>query len=391
MAGMFNRFFLGDRTEVQKRSESNPTPLVTDPSQAPTIPNRATSPRSVSTGDALGHSAIYRAVSIIATTAKQLSLDVFWNGKQVDAPSFIKRPDIGTTRSAFIEQTIVSMALSGNAYWKITRDAQSRVTNLEVLNPLDVVPEATAIGTVTAYQYRGDKYSPNDIQHLKLLRVPGNVKDLGPIQAAQVELRGTLDTRDYGNTWFDVAGVPSGYLSTDIAVSAEDAAKLKEAWNASVRGGETAVLTQGLTYNSVLLSPKDAQFIESQNYNVTSIARLFGIPLRMLLATVEGSSMTYANMQDERKQFIEFSLMQYLVEIEDNLSQLLPGSRVAKFNIEALLRVDTSTRYASYQTAIAAGFLTIAEVRSIEGFEPLPAQGEGATNVKESSNGDETV
>jgi len=372
MAGRLNRFFFGGTTELETRLGEDTSPLPSDPSSALDIPVRTASPRTVSTGDALGLSAVYRAISIYAIAGKQLGIDVFRTGTQVDAPSFIKRPDIAETRSAFIEQTITALALNGNAYWLVTRDNQSRVTNLENFNPLDVEIEVTQTGKPVSYQYMGKSYKPAEIQHLKLLRVPGKVKGLGPIQAAQKELRGALDTSDYASNWFEGSGVPNGYLKVNEALVPEDALAIKNAWNstAGMKNG-VAVLDNGASYSPIYLSPKDAQFIESQNFNVTGVARLFGIPLRMMAAAVEGNAMTYANMSDERKQFIEFSLMQYLIEIEDALSALLPGSQTAKFNIEALLRADTTARYASYQSAITAGFLTVNEVRAIEGYGPL--------------------
>jgi len=376
--GFLNRFFYTKPEGMQERSEGDNSPLPSDPSTALEQIRRDTSTRSVTTGDALGLSAVYRAISIYAIAGKQLGIDVYRTGKQVDAPSFIKRPDINETRSSFIEQTITALALNGNAYWLITRDSQGRVTNLENMNPLDVSIEVSQSGRVIKFTYLGNDYKPNDIQHLKLLRVPGNVKGLGPIQASQAELRGTLDTRDYSSNWFETSGIPNGYLKTEGPAAPEDLARNKEAWIKATQGHGVPAMSNGLTYVPISLSPKDAQFIESQAFNITGIARMFGIPLRMMLATVEGNSMTYANMSDERKQFIEFSLMQYLIEIEDALSSLLPGSQTAKFNIEALLRADTEARYASYAAAINAGFLEVNEVRAIEGYEPL-AKPEPAT------------
>jgi len=372
-----------DSTVIQQRSGSANEPLPSDPSTALETPVRSISNRSVTTGDALGLSAVYRAISIFAIASKQLSIDVFRASTAIDAPAFIKRPDINDSFPAFIEQSVVSLALNGNAYWLISRDAQNRVTNLEVFNPLDVLIETNTRGKAIKYSYLGTDYKPADIRHLKLLRVPGNVKGLGPIQAAQADLRGAIDTNSYATNWFETSGVPNGYLKTDTPLNAEDAAALKTQWAASVKGGTTAVLDSGLTYTPIYLSPKDAQFIESQNWNKTQIATLFGIPLRMMLATVEGNSMTYANLQDEKLQLVEFGLMGYLTEIETAFSELLPGSQKAKFNLEAFLRVDTKTRYEAHKLAIDAGFLKVDEVRAIEGLDPL--------DTKEVPNANATV
>jgi len=377
-------------TVIEQRSGSVNEPLPSDPSTALEVPNRSNVITSVSAKDALGLSAVYRAISIYSTAAQQLSIDVFRGGVTVEvAPSFIKRPDINETRPAFLEMTVVSLALNGNAYWLISRDAQSRVTNLEVLNPLDMNVETNTRGKVTNYKYMDGDYKPAEIQHLKLLRVPGSAKGLGPIQAAQVELHGTLSTRDYSQNWFETSGVPNGYLKTDTPMNADDALALKDQWHKSVKGGTTAVLDSGLTYTPIYLSPRDAQFIESQNFNKTQVATLFGIPLRMMLATVEGNSMTYANLQDEKRQFIEFSLMQYMKEIEEAFSALLPGSQVARFNFESFLRTDASARYATYATALAGSpFMTVEQVWEIEGWGPVP---KSLTDVKEVPNVDATV
>ena len=47
-----------------------------------------------------------------------------------------------------------------------------------------------------------------------------------------------------------------------------------------------------------------------------------------------------------------------------------------RFNVDGFLRPDTTTRYAAHKTAIEAGFLTIDEVRAIEGLNPLEKEQE---------------
>jgi len=99
-----------------------------------------------------------------------------------------------------------------------------------------------------------------------------------------------------------------------------------------------------------------------------------GTPASLMLAAVEGNSQTYANVEQDWLAYVRFTLMGYLVEIEDALSDMLPGAQRAKFNIEALLRADTTSRYNSYAVAIDKGFLTPDEVRLLEGWAPLTAE-----------------
>lgn len=346
-------------------SSDNPTPGVTPPS-------RSASLGAVTVADAFGISMVYRAIQIHAISAKQLSIETTRYGRVVEDHPLTRRPDPSSTRSSWIEQVVVSMASTGNGYCEIVRDAFGVVIALPVLNPLQVRIHTNAAGYVTKYSYRDRELQPRDMMHVTLLRVPGSAYGLGPVQAAQPDLRGAISTRDYAAAWLDDSGVPTGVLKTDQNITRDSADMAKQHWNenAGQKNG-VVVLGNGLDYRPIFLSPKDVQFIESQQFSVTQIARLFGTPASLMLAAVEGNSQSYSNVEQDWLAYVRFTLMGYLTEIEDALSELLPGARRARFNIEALLRADTTTRYQSYKTAIDAGFLTVPEVREIEGWAPL--------------------
>jgi HK97 family phage portal protein len=330
-------------------------------------PRSATS--GVTTNDALSLASVYRSVSIIATAMKQLGIHVYRDDAEVTpTPLVVRQPDIKMTREMWMEQTVNSMALSGNAYWLIGRNGRGETVNLEVLNPFDMMIQTDDYGKAVYYFYRGvQKYELNEIQHLSLMRVPGNVYGLGPIQAAQKELLNARDTRDYASVWFTDSGIPNGVLKSDQMLSPDQAAAAKDAWNltAGAKNG-VAVLGNGLNYQPMYLNPRDALFIEAQAFNVQQIARLFGVPANMLLASVDGNSMTYSNMEQEQMGFVRYTLSQYIVEIESALSHLLTRGTMVKINVDSLLRSDTLTRYQAHKLAIESGWMTIDEVRAIE-------------------------
>lgn len=337
-----------------------------------TAPSRSAASGSVSVGEAFGLSMVYRAIQVHAIAAKQLSIETTRYGRRRDDHPLTRRPDPSTTRSAWIEQLVVSMASTGNAYAEIIRDAFGQAIALPVLNPLDVRIRSNREGVVTGYAYRGRELRPDQVMHTTLLRIPGSAYGLGPVQAAQPDLRGAISTRDYAAAWLDDSGVPTGVLKSDQHLNPAVASEAKQRWNddAGQKNG-VVVLGNGLDYRPIFLSPKDVQFIEAQQFNVTQIARLFGTPASLMLAAVEGNSQSYSNVEQDWLAYVRFTLMGYLVEIEDALSELLPGAQRARFNVEALLRADTTTRYTSYGTAIDKGFLTVNEVRAIEGWAPL--------------------
>ena len=330
-------------------------------------PRSATS--GVTTSDALSLASVYRSVSIIATAMKQLGIHVYRDDALVTpTPLVIRQPDIKVTREVWMEQTINSMLLAGNAYWLIGRNGRAETVNLEVLNPFDMMIQTDDYGNAQFYTYRGTtRYELNQIQHLAGLRVPGNVYGLGPIQAAQAELLNARDTRDYASLWFTDSGIPNGVLKSDQMLSPDQAVAAKDAWNATAGAKNgVAVLGNGLNYQPMYLNPRDAMFIEAQAFNVQQIARLFGIPANMLMASVDGNSMTYTNMEQEQMAFVRYTLSQYIVEIESALTHVTTRGTMVKINVDSLLRSDTLTRYQAHKLAIESGWMTIDEVRAIE-------------------------
>jgi len=51
---------------------------------------------------------------------------------------------------------------------------------------------------------------------------------------------------------------------------------------------------------------------------------------------------------------------------------MFPRGTFVKANLDALLRSDTTTRYAAYGVGLDKGFLTLDEVRELENRPPLP-------------------
>lgn len=357
--------------EVRSDEPTLPQPNV---DEALRIPTRADYKYNVSEGEALGLIALFRGAQVISTSVMQLSFDAFRADEQLDPkPLLLRKPDSDESLSAFLEKTTLSLVLNGNAFWRVFRDNQGRVVGLRVLNPNDVVIKTDNEGAAIAYGYKNREYTKQEIKHLSHMRVPGDPRGRGPIQAAQAELRGALDGRDYGANFFQDAGVPSGILSSDQPLNPDTAKLLSEQWTAT-RGGTrgTAVLGSGYSYHPIYLSPEDAQWLQARSFDVTAIARLLGVPAALMLAAVEGSSMTYSNIQQAWTEFQRFTLVRYVVEIEDALSDILPRGTEVKANIEALLRPDSVTRYQQHAVALQAGFLSINEVRAIEGLEPAP-------------------
>lgn len=346
------------------------------------IPPPRSAASGVTTSDALSLASVYRASQIIATHVKSLTLKTFRDDVETVSPLWVRSPSTTIHRPGFLEQSTLSLALSGNCYWQIFRNGRGETVKLEILNPMEMIINVSDSGAVIGYTYRGTQnFGLNEIRHLSLLRVPGNAYGLGPIQAAQPELLNARDTRDYAANYWSM-GIPSGILKTEQHLTSAQAAEYKEAWN-STAGAKNGVVVLGnsLSYIPMYLSPRDSMFIEAQEWSRSTIASLFGIPANYILANQgSGTSLTYTNLESEALAFIRGTLQVYTSEIEAAFTELLPRSVSARFNFDSILRTDTLSRYQAHEIAIRAGFMTPEEVRVIEHIG-------GPTPLGETQNG----
>lgn len=348
------------------RSETGTT---TPPTVQP--PARSASVGTITAREAATLSSVFRSFDILATAASQLSLGVWRNNVELPVPSLVANPDVfGEDQSAIIETTAVHMAACGNAYWRLHRLGPAEpVLNIELLHPAEtsVIEDTRNPGRVAAYSWRGQRLETWQVRHLKRLRGLVPLYGLGPIQAAQPDLRGAADVRAYATGWFQDSGMPSGVLKTDQKLNRSEAQDYREDWNATP-AGQVRVLGQGLDFIPFALKPADAQWLENQKFSVTQVARLMGIPATYLLAAIDGTSMNYTNQEQVDIAFVRYTLMKYLREIEQAFTALLPRGQVARFKVDALLRTDTKTRMETYEIGLRAGIYDLAWVQATEGL-----------------------
>ena len=99
--------------------------------------------------------------------------------------------------------------MHGNAYARIERDRDGKITALRPLNPQHVYVTVNPTTHALIFGAEGLTLTSNDILHAHLQ--PLTVSEplgLGPIQAARMDLEGARQTRDFAAQWFDGTGAP---------------------------------------------------------------------------------------------------------------------------------------------------------------------------------------
>ncbi|MGH8968171.1 MAG: phage portal protein, partial [Actinomycetes bacterium] len=333
----------------------------------------------------LGLTGIYRAIQILSISVGQLDLGQHRGGREIRPSLLIERPDVDRTRRSFLTRTVINLSAHGEAYWRVFRDPAGVVTSVRALDPALVYLGRDAFGR--RYFDYGDPYSgqprqrlepvrdrgrTGDVVHLRLMEVPGLEHGLGPIQSCRAAVTGGLDLAEFSDQWFANADVPTGVLSSNQQLTATDVDRYKERW-LKTQGGRRgiAVLGSGLSYEPVLLKPADAQWLESRQFSITDQARLMGIPAPYLLAEINGSSLTYQNLEQVDQTLLKYTIMGYLNVIEDAFSELLPIGESAAFKPWGFLRSDNKTRAQINQIYAVMGVKSREQIAAEEGF-PVP-------------------
>ncbi|RPI25082.1 MAG: phage portal protein, partial [Actinobacteria bacterium] len=212
----------------------------------------------------------------------------------------------------------------------------------------------------------------------------GSPEGTGPFSAAWAVLQGVLAADDWARHLFLDSGMPSGVLTVPGKLTAEEAVALKEQWETQHAGGRgTAILSGGLEYQALSLTPEQAQFLQTRAFGIQEIARLLGIPQHFLNAgNSPGSSqsLTYTNVQAVFRELTTVTLYPtYLRRMEKAFSSLLPRGQSVQFDLADFLKADDGTRYTALKTAIDAGILTVEEARA---QEDLPLLTEERTSLE---------
>lgn len=331
--------------------------------------------RVASLKEALGVPAVFRAVTLIANTTGALSLEAFRNGARLsdtDRPRLIVRPDPFTTPRDFYRDTAYNMATRGEAWWWVAkRDSNGDALSLLTVNPAEVTVTANERDLrYPLIEWRGVKMRNEDMRQLTLLREAGDLRGMGPLQVCGAAISVTVEAQEWAANFFASGGYPSILLKSQVDLTEEEANALKAQW-IETYSNMPKVTTPSVDVAEIGANPQGAQMLQARDYQTGDIARMFGIPASLLDHTTPGSSLTYQNLEGEFGKFVRACLWpNYLEPIEQAMSDLLTRSTVARFNLDALLRADSKTRYEVYKLGVESGVLAIDEARVQEGLDP---------------------
>lgn len=329
--------------------------------------------------------AIYSAVAVISEAVASLPVRVYQNGKESDAhpvAGLLAKPNHWQSSFEFIEYLTRSALLTGNGY------AWIHDSELEPLHPEQVSIEQLS-KPVDGLRFRylvTDRFGglhtlmPYEVLHLRAPSDDG-ITGQSPIAMCRQAIGLGLDQQAHGAATFKNGARPSGVLEFDKFLNDDKAERIKAGWNDQYQGadnsGKTAILEGGVKFRPIAVTNADAEWLASREFTVKEIARMYRMPA-YFLGDLSGN--TYANTNEARRAFLTQCLLPWLRRWTGAIGRdLLEDGATVEFDTREYLRGDTTERYAAYQVGLAAGFLTVEEVRESENLPPLVSPEEPQT------------
>lgn len=213
-----------------------------------------------------------------------------------------------------------------------------------------------------------------DVLHVPALSRTG-ISGMSIIGEQRDTLGATLATQRFGSKFFANGAQPGGLLSFPGKI--QDPTKVRNQIEKKT-GGENAhrllVLDGDAKYTQFAIPPEDAQFLQTREFDVDEIGRMFRLPLHFLNKMGQA---TFNNLEMMGTHFVQYTMMPWIIRWEQETTRKLLSEReiasgiVFKFNVAALIRGDIKTRSEVHARGIQNGWITRNEVRALEDMNPL--------------------
>lgn len=342
----------------------------------------------------LTNSAIFACVTGIASDLGKLRIKLCQDisGIWVEITSgspwllVLRKPNEYQNRIQFLIQWVLSKLLAGNAYILKERDNRGGenegiVRALYVLDPRRVTTLVADDGSVF-YELQVDHLSDlkekvtvpaSEIIHDRMPALWHPLIGVSPLYACA--MAGTLGNKitTHSAGFFENQALPGGILTAPTKIDDEQARTLKKNWEAGFGGknrGRVAILSNGLKFEPMTMTSEAAQLTEQMKMSREEICAAFHYPI----FKVGGDFPPYAGNVEALIIAYYTDCLQVLIEsIElclDEGLELKPGYHT-EFDLDGLMRMDTTTLVNANKEAVRAGIKKPNEARFALNLGPV--------------------
>jgi HK97 family phage portal protein len=349
---------------------------------------------SVTPAQAENLSTVLSCVQVIGSSIASLPAWVFRatdNGREVvehPLTNLIKYgPTDGISWPDFVEFMIAQILLRGNAL------AWPRYDNTGELIEIRPIPwDYVTWEVLTSGRLRYTATMPNTMESVTLLqddvlhlrdRTDDTLIGKSRLARAASAIRTSIYLQEFSESLYLNGTAPSGALKHDQKLSKEAVQLLRTRFESAHQGsnkaGKFMILDNGLQWESMSISPEDAELLGSRKFATEEIARIFNVP-PPLAGIWDHSSFT--NSETAGRWFSQFTLQPLVKKIEAEFKRSVFLSTEDNLSLEidlsGFMRGDDAARWNAHKIAVEAGILTIDEIREIEGWGPMKGGTDGS-------------
>jgi HK97 family phage portal protein len=345
---------------------------------------------AISPKSALTLAAYYAAINVLSTDLACLPIKIFRKRKSGgrDEVKDDPRSDLlavspdGETTSMRMRQALLGHTFGwGNGYAEIEFSG-GQVSGLYLLDP---TAEPNRRSQDKKLYYRlpdGSTRPPYKILHLAGFGYDG-LCGYSPARLMAQTINLGKNAEQFGAAFFDNGITASGYFESPHKQDKDKADDFRREVNAMHAGASNAhkfmVLWQGMKWTQTTIPPEEAQFLETRQFQVLEIARMFRLPPHKL---GDFSQSHLSNIEESNIDYMTTVLMPWCESIEQEFNRKLftKEERLRGFycehNMDAFLRGNSGSRAAFYQTMFGLSQLSINEIRAKENMNPIGPLGD---------------
>lgn len=322
--------------------------------------------------------AVMRSRNLIAGTIGSLPLHRYnrFDGRRLPEIPLQYQPDPSWPASTFWAYVVDSMIFYGGSYCQIiSLYADNKIQHLRWLDPSLVQEIVDHNNKVVGYNYDGTDLPRTGVG--SVIYFP-SFED-GVLARGGKTIETAIELEDAANRAAKEPAPQVILKNEGVSLPSAKIQDLLAGWKAARRERATAYLDASMKIETVGFDPRSQQLVEGRQFHASEIARLMNLPGYYLGA--EMTSMTYSNVESERRNLVDFSLLPYMVSVQDRLNMPDFSTRDVqfRFGLEGFLRGNALERVDVTVKLLESGIIDIDEARE---FEDLAPRGnENASNI----------
>jgi HK97 family phage portal protein len=328
---------------------------------------------SVTRSEAMSVPAVARCRNLITGVISTMPLNLYKKstGEELGSPVWLEQPSISQPRSVTLAATVDAILMYGVAFWQVreTYFDDGRPARFEWIANHRVSQSLDRSSTfVEGYTVDGNPVPMDGLNSL----ITFQGLDEGILSRGARTIKAAIDL-ERATQIATSTPMPSGVLRNNGAdMSESEVQGILAAWKQARLNRSTAYLSANLEYSPTAFTPKDMTYNDSAQMLCTQIARVCNIPAYYISADMN-NSMTYANVQDERRQFVSLSLAPFIAAIEDRLSMddITARGNYVKFDLDStFLRADAMQRLNVIEKMLNLGLIDVNQAMEMEDLTP---------------------